>query len=163
MKPDVTRFATNYLNDRPLSNQFVCYDPDAVTLEGHYVDELSAHRAKKAWSQTLKSYFLLDNKVDFSLKIRNGLADDYVLVCEFGSTCGRYAFWRLINNQALEAQYRIETGHIPNSFQTQDEFLSAPDMRPIHEAPSPMILGDDYNLVQALKHWVRGMISRLKS
>ncbi len=114
----------------------VCFDAEHIVLHGTYTDELSAHRARKAWAEILEYHFLLENGRDFAYR----LTPDYehmlfTLECEFLSACGRYAFWRLTNHQAPEAQYQIETAHIPESHRRQDEFLSAPDLRPLYDEP----------------------------
>ena len=108
----------------------VCFDPEHVTLEGAYTDELSLHRAKKVWVETLKQSFLLEKDHDFKLIAIPILEQSrFVLKCEFITACARYAFWRLTNNQAPEAQYIIETAHIPNSASRQEDFWTAPDLR----------------------------------
>lgn len=111
-------------------NQCVCFDSETAALDGFYTDELSAFRARKVWIETLESNFLLEHKGDFRLKVISYREElRWVLRCEFLTACGRYAFWRLTNHQAPEAQYLIETAHIPLSESLHDEFVSAPDMR----------------------------------
>jgi hypothetical protein len=106
------------------------FDPDAMTLAGSYADQLSAYRARRAWVDTLENCFLLDLEHDFFLKITSDLDEGrFNLTCSFESACARYAFWRLTNNQAPEAQYLIETAHIPSSESHQDQLMGAPDMR----------------------------------
>ena len=84
------------------------YDADGVSLLGKYNDELSAHRAKRQWIEVLNSYFLLERDRDYEMFVESSLDDDYfVLNCCFCSACGRYAFWRLINHQAPEAEERL--------------------------------------------------------
>ncbi len=84
------------------------YDADGVTLLGKYTDELSAHRAKRGWAEVLGSYFLLEDERDYDMWVTSNLDDNYfVLSCCFVSACGRYAFWRLINHQAPEAEERL--------------------------------------------------------
>ena len=114
----------------------VSFNAGNLTLNGVYRDELSAHRAKRVWIATLENTFLLERAADFAVNIRGeSEADQYTLTCEFISACARYAFWRLTNNQAPEAQYLIETGHIPQAESRHEDFLSAPDL-----APEPSIL-----------------------
>lgn len=113
----------------------VSYDPEHITLEGIYTDQLSAYRAKKVWQETLETNFLLESEHDFALKVcSRSIEHRFILRCEFLTACARYAFWRLTNNQAPEAQYIIETAHIPNGELRQDELLEAPDLKSIHEA-----------------------------
>lgn len=109
----------------------VRFDPNSVTLEGLYGDEVSAYRAKKTWLETLKASFLLEPGHDFELSVAHDEgAERYILACAFKTACARYAFWRLTNHQAPEAQYQIETGHIPQCDSREADFLRAPDMRP---------------------------------
>ena len=84
------------------------YDADTVTLVGKYTDELSAHRARRQWVDLLNSYFLLERDRDYEMFVTSSLEESYfVLNCCFISACGRYAFWRLINHQAPEAEERL--------------------------------------------------------
>lgn len=110
----------------------VVFDLDSLTLVGRYGDELSAHRAKKAWLKTLQDCFLLDSDSDIRLKVSsNKDQHHYLLSCEFISACARYAFWRLTNNHVPEAAYLLETAHLPDSkYQT---LIAAPDMRAVVE------------------------------
>jgi len=102
------------------------FDSENTILEGWYSDELSAYRAKKGWSEILGKYFLLEHKVDFTISAQGyPTAGVYGILCEFGSACGRYAFWRITNNQAQEAQYLIETAHL-TGLETNNH---APDLR----------------------------------
>lgn len=111
------------------------FDAEALVIQGIYVDELSAFRAKKVWSDCLSQYFLLETGVDYLLSIIGSSdGDRFMLRCSFTTACARYAFWRLINNQAPETQYILETAHIPICESRCDEILTAPDMKPISEA-----------------------------
>jgi hypothetical protein len=108
----------------------VAFDPDLLVLEGSYTDELSAYRARKVWTQVLETNFLLEWDYDFMLNVSKGMdPSSYLLRCSFVSACGRYAFWRLTHGQASDAQYVIETAHIPNSTNHYYSILAAPDLR----------------------------------
>lgn len=108
----------------------VCFDPEHITLEGLYADQVSAYRARRVWEETLSQSFLLEPKHDFVLRVKAvGAEPRFALRCEFLTACARYAFWRLTNNQAPEAQYIIETAHIPQAESRQDDFWSAPDLK----------------------------------
>lgn len=108
----------------------ISFDPDEISLRGVYADQLSAYRAKKIWVETLESCFLLAHGQDFTVGVRSSLEkSEFNLTCQFDSACARYAFWRLTNHQAPEAQYLIETAHIPASNSRHEDFLFAPDMR----------------------------------
>ena len=111
-----------------LLNQ-VSFCPHSVMLEGVYTDELSAFRAKKSWIETMEHSFLLDCGHDFEITLSGDIqAAEFKVACAFTTACGRYAFWRLTNNQAPEAQYQIETAHIPNAESLYARILSAPDL-----------------------------------
>jgi hypothetical protein len=84
------------------------YDAEGVTLIGKYTDELSAHRARREWQSILSSHFLLESDRDYELKTFCELEDNqFLLSCTFMSACGRYAFWRLVNRQAPEAEGKL--------------------------------------------------------
>ncbi|MCO6432283.1 MAG: hypothetical protein J5J00_15625 [Deltaproteobacteria bacterium] len=110
----------------------VRFDATRVCLTGTYADELSLFRAKRSWSEILEDNFLLEKNYDYEFTYHCDTERlNFILNCEFVTSCGRYAFWRLTNNQAPEAQYLIETAHIPNAELRHDEFLSAPDLEPV--------------------------------
>lgn len=136
----------------------VTFNPDQVTLQGIYSDELSAHRAKKTWIETLEGAFILENRTDIDLAIRDTDAG-YLLECHFLTACARYAFWRLTNNQAPEAQYIIETAHIPLCESRHEEIMTAPDMRSIYD--EPLILSGLYRL-QKSESLVSDIITKIK-
>jgi len=106
----------------------VSYDPEKYLLTGRYADELSAHRAKKVWIETLEQGFLLEANSDIKLNVIRDNPGEYSLVCRFTSACGRYAFWRLTNRMVPEAEYLIETAHIPPAPSRAGELAAAADM-----------------------------------
>lgn len=142
----MTQFSTSQhteINQETPKFVGVCFDPENITLEGYYNDELSAFRARRSWQKALHESFLLDKKRDFSFEIIQCHDGYFGIKCIFTSACGRYAFWRLTNNQAPEAQYQIETGHIPDSESRYPEMITAPDMQ--IRASAPMVLtGETY-------------------
>ena len=84
------------------------YDTDAISLIGRFSDELSAYRSRRKWVEILSNYFLLEPERDFESKIISSeTSDGFLLHCNFTSACGRYAFWRLINHQAPEAEEKL--------------------------------------------------------
>ena len=96
------------------SNQYwqfkegLIYDAEEVTLAAKYCDEMAAHRSKKYWVEILDAYFLLEPERDFKLMISsNSASADHMVNCVFTSACGRYAFWRLVNQQAPEAEKKL--------------------------------------------------------
>ncbi len=93
------------------------YNPDQVSIEGTYSDELSQYRAKKAWCSILETDFLLIPEADFHFHLNKDTeANHFVIACSFTSACGRYAFWRLINEQVPEVQFMLETAHISHRY-----------------------------------------------
>ena len=114
----------------------VSFDPERILLKGIYGSELSAYRAKRNWLEALDGAFFLREEQDFEISIQhNEEANCYFLICCFTSTSARYAFWKLTSYQAPEAQYVIETGHIPICETYQDEIIAAPDLCSIHDEP----------------------------
>jgi hypothetical protein len=99
------------------------YDADRLVLEGAYLDEITAYRARKRWIQTLEANFLLEDHHDFRIRVRvDPDADHYQVRCDFLSACGRYAFWRLTHHQAPEVQYMLETAHLPSMSMVSQHF-----------------------------------------
>jgi|1048.fasta_scaffold24469_3 hypothetical protein len=114
----------------------VCFDPDAICLMGIYSNELAVFRARRRWTDILESSFSLKIKEDFLLETVSELdCGEFRLMCRFNSPCGRYAFWRLTNAQAPEAQYEIETAHIPDCPSKNIEMVLAPDLQSILDTP----------------------------
>lgn len=89
-------------------DQNVVFDAESVALLGKFNDELSAYRTRKKWVDVLSSYFLLERDRDYELEIKFlDEEEHFILSCTFISACGRYAFWRLINHQAPEAEQKL--------------------------------------------------------
>ncbi len=89
-------------------DQGLIFDAEGVTLVGRFSDELSAYRARKQWREVLKTYFLLEEQRDYDMSVMSSPENGYnLLSCFFTSACGRYAFWRLINDQAPEAEEKL--------------------------------------------------------
>ena len=100
------------------------YNADQVAIEGVYSDELSQHRAKRAWCTILETDFLLIPGTDFQFQIQNSVEKkEFQIACSFKSACGRYAFWRLINEQAPEVQFLLETAHMSHRFQDYSSII----------------------------------------
>ena len=99
------------LNQIDLSHRVsdgLLFDAEGITLISRFTDELSAYRARRQWVDILGSYFLLEKARDFEMSVLCNPENDYfVLNCFFTSACGRYAFWRLINEQAPEAESKL--------------------------------------------------------
>lgn len=136
----------------------VCFDPDAICLMGIYRDEIAVFRARRRWSQILEASFALKSEEDYCFETRALIdSNEFRLVCRFNSPCGRYAFWRLTNAQAPEAQYEIETAHIPDSPSKNIEMVLAPDLQNILE--SPLVLNGLPGRVEVKKK--RNLVSSL--
>ncbi|MCI5064923.1 hypothetical protein MRY87_04270 [bacterium] len=154
------------------------FDGDEIALEARYADELSAYRAKRVWKETFESYFLLENESDYVLStaVFEGQEDEeaeglgFLLRCHFTSACARYAFWRITNAQASEAQFILETAHVPFSEQTwlrhqlAPEFQERPHQQPQDGDEAPLILNHDQKTVEVNKSWFgkfEGMLEKL--
>ena len=72
------------------------------TLYATYPSEIAGHYARRRWAQTLYREFLLDEDQDFILTLVQTGSDVWQLSCKMLSACGRYAYWRIDNNQAPE-------------------------------------------------------------
>ncbi len=115
----------------------VFFDDDNVRLEGVYTDQVSAYRAKRTWIETLGDFFMLEFPKDMACSVSEvPNSSSFVLRCEFKSACARYAFWRLVNAQAPEAQYILETAHIPQCESRRYDFLTASDLRDLRAPTS---------------------------
>lgn len=119
------------------ASPLVRFDPERILLQGSYEDQLSAYRARKIWQETFERCFLLDDGHDFECNVISDYeSHSFTLRCYFLTACARYAFWRLTNQQAPEAQYMIETAHIPHCESRHTELLCAPDLAPVEEGCS---------------------------
>lgn len=151
-----------YAKIGPLQDVEVLFDLDTLTLVGRYKDELSAHRAKKAWLKTLQDCFLLDNESDIELKITSSEeSQQFLLICEFLSSCARYAFWRLTNNHVPEAAYLLEVAHMPQS--KYQSYSAAPDMRAVveHEmAKFELQVAEQKSLFQKIGDLTKNIVKR---
>lgn len=150
--------------DEKLWEAGVCFDPESIRLDGYYPDEISAHRAKRVWTEALEGHFLLEQSEDFDMQVLRSESNEefFRLSCNFKTACARYAFWRLTNSQAPEAQYVIETAHIPRAESQSESFLFAPDMRSVEEGP--LVLGQGPDSLELNHSWferVKSLISRL--
>lgn len=104
MKTEITELATDLSKFKP----GLIFDADGVSLFGKFHDEMSAWRAKKRWTEVLHDYFLLEVERDYEIQVLSDLNTlTFCVSCSFASACGRYAFWRLINHQAPEAEKKL--------------------------------------------------------
>lgn len=102
------------------------YNADQVSIEGAYSDEISLQRVKKTWCTILETDFLLIPKTDFQFqKVQNPNTGNFGIKCVFTSACGRYAFWRLLNEQVPEVQFLLETAHESHRFRDYHSFIES--------------------------------------
>jgi len=141
----------------------VCFDPELIVLQGVYLDELSLFRAKRVWQKILETCFLLELKRDFQFECTRDYSRNYFLLrCTFISACGRYAFWRLTNHQAPEAQYEIETAHIPDSLSRHEDFVNAPDMKPVNQEVAALSgLESEIEQTSNFTKWLHSVIHKI--
>ncbi len=130
------------------------YDPERLVIEGVYHDELSAYRAKRRWIEAMEKNFLLDDAIDFSLKVKRSRAGrNYRVRCDFLTACGRYAFWRLTHHQAPEVQFLLETAHLTHS--VPEKFL------PETEPDSELLVSYTDDSERVVEPQARSVIQRL--
>jgi len=135
------------------------YDPDRLIIEGVYCDEVTAYRARKRWIEALKMHFLLEEGLDFALRVKLLRGERHFKVqCSFISACGRYAFWRLTHHQALEVQCVLETAHLPRPLcalsveSLLDEIDLPSEMSPVvHHAERTSVRRDERPWERALR------------
>ena len=123
------------------SSEGVRFDSEKAILQGSYGDQVSAYRAKRIWIEVLNNYFFLEVKKDFSCSIERVDEHLFSLICSFDTACARYVFWRITNEQAPEAQYIIETAHIPLCESRHLDILDAPDLMPLEESEPTILNG----------------------
>jgi hypothetical protein len=110
-----TGFEQSHGSHIPAVSLGLWYDAERLVLEGIYLDEVSAYRAKKSWIKSFELNFLLEEIHDFKVKVGfDPESARYHVQCMFTSACGRYAFWRLTHHQAPEVQFALETAHLPH-------------------------------------------------
>lgn len=121
--------------------QGLIFDAEGVTLVGRFGDELSAYRARKQWRDVLKTYFLLEEQRDYEMSVMSSPENRYnLLSCFFTSACGRYAFWRLINDQAPEAEEKLSQANLVPAGGSK-RFMSS--IWNSHETHSARVLGGE--------------------
>lgn len=118
----------------------IVYDTSNVSLISRFVDEISAYRARKQWVAVFHDHFLLDTERDYEITVCPSTGgEEYILSCLFSSACGRYAFWRLINHQAPEAEAALH--HSPSSKGKKSQQIVA-DFGATAEGAEPYLLAD---------------------
>jgi hypothetical protein len=107
--------ASPQIKDSDLAKPGLIFDADTVTLLGKFTDEFSAYRGRKQWMEVFAHYFLLERTRDYDTEVGAIEGTDYFFLrCTFSSACGRYAFWRLVNHQALEAEEKLHAHNMVN-------------------------------------------------
>ena len=160
MQQDLAGIQLLDLTDEIARSGGVSFDSDEISLKAVYADQVSAYRARRVWMDTLEESFLLEAGHDFDTKITSSLAEQrYSLSCNFLSACGRYAFWRLTNNQAPEAQYFIETAHIPDGEHFQKFLPFAEDLH--SRALDPLLFQEIEANNFATKSWLKKLVDRI--
>jgi hypothetical protein len=154
------------------------YDAEKLILEGIYLDEVSAYRARRSWIKTFEMNFLLEEIHDFKVKVVFESDEGrYHVQCTFTSACGRYAFWRLTHHQAPEVQFTLETAHLPHitslrfeepSIESEIESVSPEEgIVGVDDLQRSSVLADASRFirgrVRACLRKVRGVIARLDS
>jgi hypothetical protein len=154
------------------------YDAEKLILEGIYLDEVSAYRARRSWIKTFEMNFLLEEIHDFKVKVVFESDEGrYHVQCTFTSACGRYAFWRLTHHQAPEVQFTLETAHLPHvtslrfeepSIESEIESVSSEEgIVGVDDLQRSSVLADASRFirgrVRACLRKVRGVIARLDS
>ena len=134
------------------------YDAERLLLEGVYLDEVSAYRARRSWIKAFEMNFLLEDIHDFRVKVAFDSEDSrYRVQCNFTSACGRYAFWRLTHHQAPEVQFALETAHLPHVtsirfvdsiIESEEEALSQVLCAPPEEKPDHEVFSEMLHLIQ---------------
>ena len=170
-----SEYDTSVVTDAPAIGLGLWYDAEKLILEGIYLDEVSAYRARRSWIKTFEMNFLLEEIHDFRVKVV--FEEDerrYHVQCTFTSACGRYAFWRLTHHQAPEVQFTLETAHLPHmtTLRFEQPFIE-PDMESF-ASPARIDDVDDGGLsglrapvshviggkVRGCLHKLRGLIAR---
>jgi hypothetical protein len=129
--------------DRDSEGVGLWYDSDRLTLSGVYLDEITAYRARKRWIEALEMNFLLEERHDFSIKVRPSHGGKLFKVrCDFQTACGRYAFWRLTHHQAPEVQFLLETAHLPHVGMDDFERVSCSDVDDFVPLAPPLVTKD---------------------
>ena len=102
------------------NNNTMTYNTDNISIISQFADEMSVYRCRRTWTEILGNHFLLEKDRDFKMSILVS-ESPFVLTCEFNSACGRYAFWRLINHQAPEAERKLIHSGYPGSDLSSEE------------------------------------------
>ena len=117
----LSRDSNNSIRSSEEINNTITYNTDNISIISQFGDEMSVYRCRRTWTEILSNHFLLEKDRDFKMSI-SASESPFILTCEFNSACGRYAFWRLINQQAPEAENKLINSGYPGSelFDTEE-------------------------------------------
>ena len=83
---------------------------DLSVLSSTFETEFSAFSARRLWINLFLKYFSLEKDKDYNLCVNNEHIDNteiFELNCEFISPNGKYAFWKLLNKKAIQAEIEL--------------------------------------------------------
>jgi hypothetical protein len=84
---------------------------ESFMVTATYNDELSAHRAKKAWPAILREYFYISER-DFSLSVKNlDIEQNHALICNLNSEPYRHMYTKLQEKYHEAAFFKLATAH----------------------------------------------------
>ena len=83
---------------------------DLSALSSTFDTEFTAFSVRRLWINLFQKYFSLEKDIDYNLHVNkedDGGDEKYNLNCEFTSPNGKYAFWKLINKKAIQAEIEL--------------------------------------------------------
>ena len=83
---------------------------DLSALSSTFDAEFTAFSVRRLWINLFQKYFSLEKDKDYNLYVNKeslGHNEMYELNCEFISPNGKYAFWKLLNKKALQAEIEL--------------------------------------------------------
>lgn len=88
------------------------FDPEALSIQARYDDEVARFRAKKRWETLFTEIYLLEPKTDFRITL---FSDEdrlfFYMVCHFVSQVGKYVFYRITSDQNNAAVRTLKVSH----------------------------------------------------
>ena len=86
------------------------HSEDLSALSSTFDSEFTAYSARRHWINLFYKYFALEKDKDYILcvdKEDTSHGEKYELNCEFISPNGKYAFWKLLNKKAIQAEIEL--------------------------------------------------------
>lgn len=108
------------------------FSQNEMSLSMQFVDEISAYRARRKWIELLKVQLLVDHEEDFQISIKKESDSIWNMHCEFTSSCGRYAFWRIMNKKDSKITNELlqqKEGFLSRMLWSLVELWTAPDAK----------------------------------